>query len=338
MLNPIPEKLWSHISADFITKLLLVQGYNSILVVVNKLTKIVYFIPTTEKTLAEELVRLFRDNVWKLHGLPKTIILDRGPQFAAGLIRELNKMLGIKSKMSIAFHPQINRQTERINQELEQYLRMFVDYRQEQQPDWLGTVEFAYNNKIYSSTKILPFKANYGQDPRIGFEMRRKGKYERAEKFMTKMREIQEEAKAVLEKAQEEIKKYTDRGRAEVNEYKVGDLVILSTKDLKYQIIGRRTEKLTERFVGPYKIKKITLSNIVELELSSIVKIHLVVNVSRIQRYIGQVEGQRKEQLAPVIIVKEEKWKVGRILNKQQIREKNKYLVQWKGFTAESDT
>jgi len=98
----------------------------------------------------------------------------------------------------------------------------------------LGTVEFAYNNKIYSSTKILPFKANYGQDPRIGFEMRRKGKYERAEKFMTKMREIQEEAKAVLEKAQEEIKKYTDRGRAEVNEYKVGDLVILSTKDLKY--------------------------------------------------------------------------------------------------------
>jgi len=95
---------------------------------------------------------------------------------------------------------------------------------------------------------------------------------------------------------------------------------------------------LTERFVGPYKIKKITLSNIVELELSSIVKIHLVVNVSRIQRYIGQVEGQRKEQLAPVIIVKEEKWKVGRILNKQQIREKNKYLVQWKGFTAESDT
>ena len=95
---------------------------------------------------------------------------------------------------------------------------------------------------------------------------------------------------------------------------------------------------MTERFVGPYKIKKITLSNIVELELSSIVKIHLVVNVSRIQRYIGQVEGQRKEQLAPVIIVKEEKWKVGRILNKQQIREKNKYLVQWKGFTAESDT
>ena len=98
-----------------------------------------------------------------------------------------------------------------------------------------------------------------------------------------------------LEKAQEEIKKYIDKKRAEINEYKVEDLVILSTKDLKYQMVGRRTEKLTERFIGSYKIKKIVLLNAVELELSSIVKIHLVVNISRIQRYIGQVEGQRKE-------------------------------------------
>jgi len=91
------------------------------------------------------------------------------------------------------------------------------------------------------------------------------------------------------------MKKYTDRKRAEVNEYKVGDLVILSTKNLKYQMVGRKTEKLTERFIGPYKIKKIVSSNVVELELSSTIKIHPVVNVSRIQRYIEQVEGQRKE-------------------------------------------
>jgi len=83
----------------------------------------------------------------------------------------------------------------------------------------------------------------------------------------------------------------TDRKRAKVNEYKVGDLVMLSTKDLKYQMIRRRTEKLTKRFVGPYKIKKIVSSNVVELELPSIIKIHPVVNVSRIQKYIGQVKG-----------------------------------------------
>jgi len=140
----------------------------------------------------------------------------------------------------------------------------------------------------------------------MGFEMRRKGKYKGAEKFVTKMKEIQEKAKAVLGKAQEEIKKYTNKKRGEVNDYKVGDLVILSTKDLKYQMAGRRTEKLMERFVGSYRIKKIVSSNAVELELPSTVKIYSIVNVSRIQRYIGKVEGQRKEQPAPVIIKGEE--------------------------------
>ena len=129
----------------------------------------------------------------------------------------------------------------------------------------------------------------------MGFETRRKEKYEGAEKFAIKIKEVQEEAKAALGKVQEEIKKYTDRKRAEVNEYKVGDLVMLSTKNLKYQMVGRRTEKLTERFIGLYKIKKIVSSNAVELELPSTIKIHLVVNVNRIQRYIEQVEGQRKE-------------------------------------------
>ena len=184
MPNSIPEKPWSHILVDFITKLPLVQGYNSILVVVDRLTKMVHFIPTTEKTSAKGLARLFRDNMWKLHGLPKSVISDRGPQFAAGLMRELNKMLGIESKMSTVFYSQIDRQTERINQELEQYLRMFIDYRQEQWLDWLGMAEFTYNNKAYLSTKILPFKENYGQDPRIGFEVRRKEKYKGAEKFV----------------------------------------------------------------------------------------------------------------------------------------------------------
>jgi len=190
MSNSIPEKPWTYISADFITKLPIAQGYNSILVVVDRLTKMVYFIPTIEKTLAEGLARLFRDNVWKLHGLPESIVLDRGLQFAAGIMQKLNRMLGIESKLSTAFHPQTDGQMERVNQELEQYLRMFIDHRQEQWPGWLGMAEFAYNNKTHSSTKVSPFKANYRQDPRMGFEMRRKGKYEGAEKFVMKMKEI----------------------------------------------------------------------------------------------------------------------------------------------------
>ena len=316
-----------HILADFITKLPLAQGYDTILVVVDQLTKMVHFIPTTEKMMAEGLAKLFRDNMQKLYSLPKSIISDREPQFTAGLMRELNQMLGIKSKMSMAFYPQVDSQTERINQELEQYLRMCIDHQQEQWPDWLGTAEFVYNNKAHLSTKTSLFKANYGQDPRMEFEVRKREKYEGAEKFVAKIKEIQGEAKVALEKVQEEMRKYADRKRGEVDKYKVGDLVILSTKDLKYQIIRRRTEKLTERFVGPYKIKKIVLTNVVELELPSTIKIHLVVNISRMHKYVGQVEEQKKEQPTPVIIKGEKEWEVEKILNKQQIQRKDKYLI-----------
>jgi len=116
----------------------------------------------------------------------------------------------------------------------------------------------------------------------MGFEGRKKGKYAGAEKFVEKMKEIQEEAKVALKKAQEDMRKYADRKRSDVEEYKVEDLVMLNTKDLKYQMIGRRTEKLTERFVSLYKVKEIISSNVVKLELPSTVKIHPVVNVSRI--------------------------------------------------------
>ena len=104
----------------------------------------------------------------------------------------------------------------RINQELKQYLRIFIDHRQKQWPEWLETAEFAYNNKAHSSAKMSPFKANYGQNPRMGFEGRKKGKYQGAEKFIEKIKEIQEEAKAALGKVQEEMKKYADRKREDI--------------------------------------------------------------------------------------------------------------------------
>jgi len=198
------------------------------------------------------------------------------------MMKELNNLLGIQTKLSIAYHPQTNRQMERINQELEQYLRVFINYKQKQWLDWLGMVEFAYNNKIHMATKILPFKTNYGQDPRMEFERRRRGKYKAAGKFAKRIKRIQEEAKVALEKAQEEIKKFANRRRREKEEYRVGDLVLLSMKDLKWQMKERRSEKLTEHFVGPYKIKGIVFSNTIELELPKSIKIHPVVNISKV--------------------------------------------------------
>jgi len=281
-----------------------------------------------EKTSAKGLAKLFQDHIWKLHRLPESIISDRGVQFMAGMIKELNNLLEIQTKLSMAYHPQTDRQTKRINQELEQYLRVFIDHRQEQWPDWLGTAEFAYNNKIYTATKILPFKANYSQDPRMGFEERRKEKYEVVGKFVEKMKKIQEEAKVALEKAQEEIKKFANRRQREEEEYRVEDLVLLNTKDLKWQMKRRRSEKLTERFVGPYKVKGIVSSNTIELELPKSIRIHPVVNISRVRLYKPQVEEQKKTPPKLVIIEGEEEFEVEKIINKKMVRGKEKFLVR----------
>ena len=109
MPNSVLEKPWSHILADFITKLPLAQGYNSILVVYDRITKMAHFVPTMEKTLMEGVARLFRDNVWKLHSLPESIIIDRGVQFAVGMMKELNQILGIDTRLSTVYYLHIMR-------------------------------------------------------------------------------------------------------------------------------------------------------------------------------------------------------------------------------------
>jgi len=134
------------------------------------------------------------------------------------------------------------------------------------------------------------------------------------------------------------MKKFANRRRGEGEEYEVGDLVLLSTKDLKWQMKGRRSEKLTECFVGPYKVKGVISSNVIELELPKSIKIYPVVNVSRVWLYKLQVEGQKKIPPKPVIIEGEEEFKIEKILNKRIVREKEKFLVRWKGYTAEEDT
>ena len=139
---------------DFITKLLLVAGKDVILVICDRLFRMMYFVVIIEETLAEGLARLFRDNIWKLYGLPKSIVLNRGPQFATEMTKELNNMLGIKTKLLTAFYPQIDDQIERMNQELEQYLRFFIDHRQKNWLEQLALAEFAINNKIYLITKV----------------------------------------------------------------------------------------------------------------------------------------------------------------------------------------
>ena len=155
----------------------------------------------------------------------------------------------------------------------------------------LGTITVPF---YFLVTAKFPFAPFNGQDPRMEFERRKKGKYERAEKFVEKMKEIQEEAKVALGKIQEDMKKYADRRRSEVDKYKVGDLVMLSTKDLKYQMVRRRTEKLTERFVGLYKVQKIVSSNAVKLKVPNVKpEIYSGLKLTKFCKFTSQEVGLR---------------------------------------------
>ena len=203
---------------DFITKLLVVARKDAILVVCNRLSKITHFVAITEGTIVEGLARLFRDNVWKLYGLLESVVSDRGPHFAAELMKKLNRMLEIETKLSIAFHPQTDGQTEQMNQELEQYLRFFVDHRQKDWLEWLVLAEFVVNNKVHTATKVSSFMTNYGRELRMGGDIRKRGKVESAIEFVERMKKVYEEAKAALKKVQEDIKRQADRGRKETED------------------------------------------------------------------------------------------------------------------------
>ena len=165
----------------------------------------------------------------------ESMVSDRRPQFAAELTKELNRMLGIETRLSMAFYPQTDGQTEQMNQELEQYLQFFVDHRQKNWPEWLVSAEFAVNNKVHSATKMSSFIVNYGRELRMGGDIRKKGKVEKVTEFIKRMKKVQEEAEAALKKIQDDIKRQTDRERKEIEEWKKGDRVMLSTKDLVFK-------------------------------------------------------------------------------------------------------
>jgi len=263
--------------------------------------------------------------MWKLHGLLESVVLDRGPQFAVELTKELNKILGIEMRLSTAFYPQTDGQMKQMNQELEQYLRFFVDHRQKDWPEWLKLAEFVVNNKVHTATKVSPFMANYGKELRMGGDIRKRGKVEKATEFVERMKKVHEEAGAALKKAQEDMKRQADRGRRETEDWKKGDKVLLSTKDLVFK--ERLVRKLVDRYVGPYTIEEVVSTNVVKLQLPTSMRIHLVVNVSQIVRYKKQVEGQKKEEGKPIEIEGVKEWEIEKILNKRKIREVDKYLV-----------
>ena len=151
---------------DFIVGLPESNGFNSILVVVDRLSKMAHYIPTTEEVTSEQVARLFFDKIFKHHGIPDSLVSDRGTQFTSRFSKALCALIGIDQKLSTSFHPQTDGQTERINAVLQQYLRGYVNYQQDNWVELLTMAEFSYNNTISATTGITPFFALYGQHPR----------------------------------------------------------------------------------------------------------------------------------------------------------------------------
>lgn len=172
----IPDGPWTDVSMGFVVRLPECKGFDAILVVVDRLTKRRHLIPTITNADAKEVARLYLDYVWKLHGLPETVVSDRGTQFTSEFWKTLCDRLQIKLRYSTAYHPQTDGQMERLNAVMEQYLRAYTSYQQDDWVDLLPMAEFAANNQASETTQLSPFQANYGRNPRMTFGPLKHGK------------------------------------------------------------------------------------------------------------------------------------------------------------------
>ena len=279
----IPDTPWSSISMDFITGLPTSHSFDSVFVVVDRLTKQAHFTPTTTDIDAARLASLYISTIVRLHGVPDSIISDRGSVFVSSFWRELQSRLGTKTKYSTAFHPRTDGQTERVNAILESYLRHFCSYQQDDWVDYLGLAEFAYNNAASDATKISPFFANYGYHPRLELSPTHTVQVPAADNLADRLRLIREELIAQLRYSQERAKLRYDTHRSPSPTLEVGDLVMLLRRNIK---TTRPSPKLDFRKLGPFKIAKKLSNKVYQLSLPpSLSRLHPNFNVDLLEPY-----------------------------------------------------
>jgi hypothetical protein len=232
---------------------------------------------------SEGFAKIIRDRVVRDHGLPRRIIHDRDTRFMSKYIKELFTILGTKQNPSTAYHPQTDGQTERMNQNIKQYLRAFISYRQDDWKEWLSTAEFAYNNSIHAATQQTPFFLNYGQHPWTGEDTRREVRNESAAIFAERMKKTRQDAKAALEQAAERMKRSHDKHARPALEYTIGDKVYLESTNIKSH---RPSRKLSDKRYGPFEVLKKIGESAYKLKLPETwPAIHPVFNESYLSPY-----------------------------------------------------
>jgi len=307
--------------------------------VIDAVSKRVHFIPMHTTVTAEGAARLFLHYVWKLHGLPKCIVSDRGPQFVALFTKELYRLLGIRISSSTAWHPQTDGQTERVNQELDQFLCLFVNEWQDDWYDLLPIAEFQHNNHVHSATQQPPFLLDMGRIPRMGFEPRQDpSSLETVNEFTKRMESATEEAKSAICKAQEDMTRYYNRRRSPAPVFKPGDRVYLDTSDIK---TTRPSPKLSHHRLGPFKIERQVGPSAYRLKLPhGLRQLHPVFNIVKLSAAPEDPIPGRKPQAPPppIVVDGEPKWEVEEVLDSRWHWRRFQFLIKWKGFSREHNS
>lgn len=339
---PIPEMAWSHISMDFIEGLPKSQGKDVILVVVDRLTKYAHFIAMSHRFETQDVIQVFMENVYRLHGMPTAIVSDRDRIFTSELFQNVFKSMGTTLRFSTAYHPQSDGQTERVNQCVENYLRCMVFQEPKEWYKWLPTAEWWYNTSYHTSLQITPYEAMYGvHPPQIGEQAIPGNVTEEVRISVQQREEMMNKLKDNLRKAQSRIKKYADRLRSE-RSLQEGDMVYLKMQPYRQNAFGLRGSlKLRAKFYGPFRVLNRIGRIAYKLQLPEGAGIHPVFHVSQLKKHVGR----QAIPLPNLPLVGEDgkvKTEPNAVLARRVIPRKNEpvtqWLVQWENMTPEDAT
>ena len=342
LLHPIstPDTRWHTVSMDLITSLPKSKsGNDAIIVFVDKLSKMVHYVPTITAIDAPTLATLMINNVIRLHGIPIQIISDRDPRFTSSFWKALWLQLGTKLKMSTAYHPQSDGLTERNNRTLEESLRNYVNYHQTNWDTLLPLAEFAYNNAVHSSTGYSPFFLNSGQHPVTPstFEVRKQVQVnDAAATMLEELYSALNNAQENIDKSQAAQKKQADKHRRDFVPFEIGDLVLLSTYNLRTP--GRASKLIAQR-IGPFKITKVLSKLNYELELPSTLQgIHNRFHVQQLTKFNSTNDFPSRPKIITrppaetIADTKDEVYEVAQVLKHRGTGTRLQYLIHWKGY------